>query len=133
MSVGLVLDTAALVHAFTEDSTAARALRERLGTEPVHAPHLLVVEVGSTARRLVLNGTLSPRRGGDLLASAIDTADHLYAHGPLSGLAWSLRDNLTFYDAVYVALARTLGLPLVTADARLARAPKLPCAVELIS
>jgi predicted nucleic acid-binding protein len=46
---------------------------------------------------------------------------------------WSLRDDLTFHDATYVALAQTPGLPPVTADARLAHAPRLPCAVELIS
>ena len=46
--------------------------------------------------------------------------------------AWTLRDNLTYYDALYVALAARLGYPLLTADARLARAPGLPCAVELI-
>ena len=46
--------------------------------------------------------------------------------------AWTLRDNVTYYDALYVALAARLGYPLLTADARLARAPGLPCAVELI-
>ncbi|MDN5749915.1 MAG: type II toxin-antitoxin system VapC family toxin, partial [Pseudonocardia sp.] len=115
---GIVLDAAALVHAFTEPTSSALELRERLGGQAVHAPHLLIVEIGSVARRLVLNGKLSPRRGADLLAASIDAADHLYAHGPLSLLAWSLRDNLSFYDATYVALAQTLDLTLVTADAR---------------
>ena len=46
--------------------------------------------------------------------------------------AWALRDNVTYYDALYVALAARLGYPLLTADARLARAPGLPCAVELV-
>ena len=45
--------------------------------------------------------------------------------------AWELRTNLSAYDALYVALAEQLDAPLVTADARLARAPGLRCVVEL--
>ena len=52
--------------------------------------------------------------------------------GPSRAGAWALRDNVTYYDALYVALAARLGYPLLTADARLARAPGLPCAVELV-
>ena len=55
-----------------------------------------------------------------------------YPHGPSATPAWALRDNVTYYDALYVALAARLGYPLLTADARLARAPGLPCAVELV-
>ena len=50
----------------------------------------------------------------------------------MAEVAWTLRNNVTYYDALYVALAARLGYPLLTADARLARAPGLPCAVELI-
>jgi predicted nucleic acid-binding protein len=58
---------------------------------------------------------------------------HRYPHvGPLGEFAWKLRHNLSFYDALYVALAARLGAPLLTADARLSRAPDLPCAVELV-
>lgn len=46
--------------------------------------------------------------------------------------AYELRDNVTAYDAVYLALAQALDCPLVTADARLSRAPGVRCAVELV-
>jgi predicted nucleic acid-binding protein len=46
---------------------------------------------------------------------------------------WELRDNLTPYDAAYVAVAETLGCPLLTADGRLGRAPGLSCAVEVLA
>ncbi|HEY1322795.1 MAG TPA: PIN domain-containing protein [Streptosporangiaceae bacterium] len=52
--------------------------------------------------------------------------------GPLAGTAWALRRNVTFYDALYAALATALGVPLVTADRRLAKSPGLSCAVELV-
>jgi predicted nucleic acid-binding protein len=55
-----------------------------------------------------------------------------YPHTTCAETAWALRDDLTYYDALYVALAARLGYPLLTADARLARAPGLPSAVELI-
>jgi predicted nucleic acid-binding protein len=58
---------------------------------------------------------------------------YVFAYGPLVRLAWSLRDDVSFHDAVYVSVAVTLDIPLLTADARLARAPGLPCAVEVIS
>jgi predicted nucleic acid-binding protein len=45
---------------------------------------------------------------------------------------WELRHNLTAYDAAYVALAESLDTVLLTSDGRLARAPTLGCAIELI-
>jgi predicted nucleic acid-binding protein len=45
--------------------------------------------------------------------------------------AWELRTNLSAYDALTVALAEQLDVLLLTADARLARAPGLRCVVEL--
>ena len=59
--------------------------------------------------------------------------DHRYPHtGPLGELAWTWRHNLSFYDALYVALAVALDLPLMTADVRLSRAPGLPGVIELV-
>ncbi len=55
-----------------------------------------------------------------------------YSHMPLLPRIWQLRDNLTAYDAAYVALAEALGAPLVTADARLARAAGVRCEVEVL-
>jgi predicted nucleic acid-binding protein len=36
------------------------------------------------------------------------------------------------YDAAYVSLAETLEAPLLTADARIGRAPALRCRVEVL-
>ena len=56
-----------------------------------------------------------------------------HAHRPLLPRCWELRDNVTPYDAAYVALAEALGVPLLTADARLANAPGIRCEVELLT
>jgi predicted nucleic acid-binding protein len=45
---------------------------------------------------------------------------------------WELRDNLTAYDATYVALAEALGYELLTADARLANAPGPKCTIVVV-
>lgn len=54
------------------------------------------------------------------------------SHHPLIPRIWELRDNLTPYDASYVALAEALGCPLVTADARLAAAPGVRCEIVVL-
>ena len=54
------------------------------------------------------------------------------AHGRCRRGYWELRDNLTVYDAAYVALAEALDAVSVTADVRLARAPGVRCDVEVL-
>jgi predicted nucleic acid-binding protein len=56
-----------------------------------------------------------------------------YPHVPLLARCWELRENVTAYDASYIALAEALGVPLLTADARLANAPGIRCEVELLT
>jgi predicted nucleic acid-binding protein len=128
----IVLDASAFVRAETETTAGAIAARERIATATAHAPHLIVAEVGNVARRLTARGTVSAERGLALVTGADEGIDRLYTHGSFVPMAWLLRANVTFYDGLYVALAATLALPLLTADARLARAPGLPCVVELV-
>lgn len=52
---------------------------------------------------------------------------------PLLARMWELRENVTAYDAAYVALAERLGAPLITADARLAAAHGPRCTFDLIT
>ncbi len=55
-----------------------------------------------------------------------------YSHQPLLGRVWTLRHNLTAYDAVYVALAEMLDAPLLTRDRRLANASGYQARIELV-
>lgn len=96
------------------------------------APHLLDAEVGGVVRRLVLAGDLSAEAAGDALIDLAEIEILRYEHPPLFARAWELRDNLTFYDALYVALAEQLDAPLVTLDARLAGAPGIGVAVQVL-
>jgi predicted nucleic acid-binding protein len=127
-----VVDASVAATALVEVTEGARTMRRRLAGVITHAPHLIDAEVGSTLRRHTAAGLIDAH----LAAGALRALDLLvaqrYPHGPLAQRAWALRHNVSYYDALYVALAARLGFPLLTADARLARAPGLPCTVELV-
>ncbi|MGC1207024.1 MAG: type II toxin-antitoxin system VapC family toxin [Ornithinimicrobium sp.] len=128
-----VVDASALVLALSGKSHGASALRARLATTRTHAPHLIDAEVGNVLRRHEREQRLHPDEARLALSASGVLIDHRHAHvGPLAELAWGLRNNFTFCDALYVALATSLGLPLLTADIRLSRAPAVPCAIETV-
>jgi predicted nucleic acid-binding protein len=129
----VVLDASATVIALVERTNEAHALRERLARLGRHAPHLIDAEVGSVLRRRVAAGVLPVELAEGALRALDTLVVERYPHGPLAPEAWRLRDNVTYYDALYVALAARLGMPLLTADKRLASAPGLPCEVEVVS
>lgn len=129
--MALVVDASSLIYAtITSDEDATR-LRHRLRDETVHAPHLIDAELGNVLRRHVLRGDLTAGHGTKVLQRAPLLVDHRYHHtGSVATAAWALRENLTFYDAIYVALAAALEVPLVTTDSRLTGAPEMPCVIE---
>lgn len=128
-----VLDASALVLALVGKGERADSLRRRLPTMRRHAPHLIDAETGNVLRRHELRGDITEPEARSALAAGRVLIQHRYPHvGPLADLAWTWRANLSFYDALYVALAARLGVPLLTADARLTRAPDLGCEAVLV-
>jgi predicted nucleic acid-binding protein len=95
-----------------------RALREVGGA--LHAPHLLDLEVAQVLRRLVARGEVTAHVAGRALADLAALRLARYPHDILLPRVWSLRDNVTAYDAAYLALAETLDATLVTRDRALA-------------
>jgi predicted nucleic acid-binding protein len=127
----LVVDTSAVVAALVA-RPPNQALVDRLRVDgDLHAPHLLDVELLHALRRLVLAGQLSEDRAADVRTDVADLTVVRYGHGALADRTWELRHNLTAYDATFIALAEALNAPLVTCDARLARAPGSSAVVEL--
>ena len=110
-----------MLHALTAVDRTEQ-LRAHLAAEELHAPTFLDFEVVSALRGLTLGGHLSAARATDLLTDFDDLPVQRwqFADG-LRRRAFQLRDNLSAYDAAYVALAEALACPLVTRDARLAR------------
>jgi predicted nucleic acid-binding protein len=106
--------------------------RESLGDEQLHVPHLIDAEVANGLRRLVAAERLSAAAGWSSLDRWRRLGMTRYPAFGLLDRVWELRDNLTAYDASYVALAEALGCRLVTADARLAAAPGPRCAITVV-
>lgn len=116
----IVVDAAAVVDALSAVDGASE-LRARLSREELHAPSLLDFEVVSTLRGLALGGQLSATRATDLLGDFDDLPVQRWPFvDALRRRAFQLRDNLSGYDAAYVALAEALECPLLTRDKRLA-------------
>jgi predicted nucleic acid-binding protein len=129
----IVVDASVLANALADDGADGRTARERLiSGHDLAAPDLIDVETVAVLRKRWIAGDLSRNR----FSSAIDDLEDLelvrYPAMPLMRRAFELRDNVTVYDAAYVALAERLDCPLVTADRRLAAAPGITCSVEVL-
>ena len=124
-----VVDSSAVVAALVDTTPEALWCEERLAELDLAAPHLMPFEAANIIRRTVARGAMDSSEGDaavrDLERLDIDLLPFL----PLAERAWSLRANLTIYDACYVAAAELLQCRLVTLDSRLARAPGLGCNV----
>ena len=102
------------------------------GAETLHAPHLIDIEVAQVLRRFVLLGEVKAERARQALDVMLEFPLTRYDHEPLLGRIWELRENVTAYDAAYVALAEGLDATLVTRDSKLAAVPLLRGTVELV-
>lgn len=124
----IVLDASAAVSALLQQGVARTAIAD----EQVHVPHLIDAEVTSALRRRVLAGRLAAGTGRACLRAWQGLALTRYPGVGLLGRVWLLRDNLSAYDAMYIALAEALGCEVLTADARLAGAPGIRCPVTVV-
>lgn len=113
---------------------AAVSVRQSLLTASgrVHAPHLIYLEVAQVFRRYASRGYANPERCQTALADLMGFPLIRHFHDLLLPRIWELRDNLTAYDAAYVALAEALDAPLLTRDRRIAAAPGHRARIELI-
>lgn len=106
--------------------------RRMLASEQLHAPHLIDPEVASGLRRGVAARRLTAEQGWAALSTWQRLGLTRYPTVSLLDRVWSLRENLSAYDASYVALAEVLDCALVTADARLSRAPVARCPITVV-
>ena len=112
---------------------AGVALGRRMALrEVVYAPHLLDAEVGQVLRRLVLRGELSAPRAEIALGRLKALPIQRYAHGWLLPRAFELRDNVTVYDGLYLALTEALDVPFLSCDTRLRDIPGCLASVEIL-
>ncbi|WP_432251831.1 type II toxin-antitoxin system VapC family toxin [Streptomyces sp. HNM1019] len=132
----IVVDCSALVFFLSDDGPTGHRVRKRVAMEDrLAAPHLIDYEIMSA-----LLGLARGRRGGDpklsekQLRKAVATYRDLAIDRHETLILWErvkgLSSNLSAYDAQYVALAESLGLPLVTSDARIGKSGVARCEIE---
>jgi predicted nucleic acid-binding protein len=129
----IVLDASALLEFLLQTPLGIRVEARLFRDEDeLHSPHLVDVEVTQGLHRLVRAGEVSPNRAADAMADLADLDLHRHPHLDLLTRAWKLRENVTAYDAMYVALAEALDAPIVTCDMPLAKAPGHRARIEAI-
>ena len=129
----IVLDASALLEILLRTPLAERLMDRALdASERMHAPHLLDVEVTQVLRRLVQRKEIAAARAEQALEDLAKLLIERHEHQSLVSRVWQLRDSISAYDGVYVALAQALGAPLLTCDAKLAGAHGHLATIELV-
>jgi predicted nucleic acid-binding protein len=130
----IVLDASAAIDLILDLLPAADAVRSALSADRAGAaaPHLFDAEVAQVLRRHVLRREVTPQRALEALQDLRDLPIRRFPHGPLLERALELRENVTVYDALYLALAEALGVPLLTRDPALAGVPGVAARVDVL-
>ena len=129
----IVVDASAITEFLLQTKLGTR-VEQRLyrDGDDLHAPHLLDVEVLSALRRLVQTHEVSAERAADAVDDLALLRIVRHGHVDLATRAWELRDNVTAYDAMYLALAEALAATVVTCDAPFAAAHGHSARIEVI-
>ncbi len=129
----MIVADASVIAPFVADAGPdGDTFRTRLRGEAIAGPDLLRIEVMSVIRRQTGVGTLTTIQANRAIENLLELPLTVYPTGALLRRAWALRNNMTTYDACYVALAEALDCALLTADIRLANAPGARCDIEII-
>lgn len=124
----IVLDASAAVLGLLNDGDARRTLAR----ENVAVPHLADSEVAHALRAQVMRANISAEAAGAALSRWAQLGLRRFPAVGLLDRVWDLRENVTAYDATYVALAEALRVDLVTGDGPLANAPGPTCAIRVV-
>ena len=124
----MVIDASAVVLGLLNDADARRVMIH----EALAVPHLVDSEVAHALRGQVLRGAISEATASRAVGRWARVGVIRFAAVGLLERVWDLRQNVSAYDGTYVALAESLDCHLVTADARLGRAPGPRCPITVL-
>lgn len=121
----VVLDASALLPLLVDRGSETVAVQDALGERggDPSSVYLVDLEVAQTLRRWVHRHELGAQSAARALADLAALKLTRFPHAVLFDRIWSLRENLTAYDAAYLALAEALEQPLLTRDGAFATVP----------
>ena len=123
----LVVDASVLVAALVDGGPDGEWAAAVLGDHELAAPHLMPIEAANILRRAALASDVTADSASLAHGALLEFRVELWPYALLAERCWQLRDNVTIYDGIYVALAELLDAPLATLDQRLADAPGPRC------
>ena len=129
----VVVDASVLVAALVDSGREGEWAESTLIENSPAAPELALVETSNILRRLERAGDISRLEATGSHTDLIRLDLELFPFAPFAERVWALRNNLTSYDAWYVALAETLDCPFATLDRRIGRASGLQCTIHVPS
>jgi predicted nucleic acid-binding protein len=131
LSTQIVVDSSALTALLIDSGPDGKWVAAAVAGAALAAPSLVGFETANIFRRHELAGLISPDQAAQAHADLLDLAIEHWPYELLATRAWELRQNLSIYDASYVALAELLGATLVTLDRRIDGAPGTRCAIAM--
>lgn len=129
MNSSFVCDASVIAALLLDSGPDGQWVTHTIDSGKITAPTLLTYETANVIRKHELSGQISADQAAQAHADLLDLTIELWPYDILASRAWELRQNLSIYDATYVALAETTDLTLVTLDKRLAKAPGTRCLI----
>ena len=129
MNSSFVCDASAVAALLLDSGPDGQWVTHTIDSGRITAPALVTYETANVIRKHELAGQVSPDQAAQAHADLLDLTIELWPYDILASRAWELRQNLSIYDATYVALAETTDMTLVTLDKRLAKAPGTRCRI----
>ena len=126
----LVVDASLVVSALADGGDTGTWAESLLAPGLLSAPHLMPIEVTNILRRAAARGEITQDVASMAHADLLDLRVELFPYAPFAARVWELRENVTSYDAWYIALAESLGASVATLDRRMAQAPGPRCSFE---
>lgn len=123
----VVIDASVLAAALVDVGNEGRWAESVVATGSIAAPELVLAETTNVLRRLERTKDISPFEANSAQRDLMRLDVELFPYGPFADRIWTLRGNLSSYDAWYVALAEALNCSLATMDRKLSRASGTAC------